>query len=86
MDTYHRFDDLWRRVDSLLFYPLAFYGTDVIPDDRLALVMGAQFVGKVAVEVVFTPITYKVVAMLKRAEHEDYYDIHTDFNPLILRS
>jgi len=72
-------------VDSVLFYPLAFYGSGIIPDDKLPLVMAAQFFFKVGVEVVFTPLTYKVVAVLKRAEHEDYYDRHTDFNPFKLK-
>ena len=54
-------------VDSMLFYPLAFWGTGIIPDDKLPMVMLAQFVTKVGVEVVFTPVTYKVVAWLKRA-------------------
>ena len=68
-------------VDSLLFYPLAFYGTGIIPDDKLPLVMAAQFFTKVGVEVAFTPLTYKIVAWLKAAEHEDFYDRKTDFNP-----
>jgi uncharacterized integral membrane protein (TIGR00697 family) len=73
-------------VDSALFYPLAFYGTGIIPDDRLPLVMLSQFLIKVGVEVVFTPVTYRVVDALKRAEHEDYYDRHTDFTPFSLRT
>ena len=73
-------------VDSALFYPLAFYGSGIIPDEKLPLVMLAQFVGKVVVEVVFTPITYKIVGALKRAEHEDYYDRDTDFNPFTLKA
>jgi uncharacterized integral membrane protein (TIGR00697 family) len=73
-------------VDSALFYPLAFYGTGIIPNDKLPLVMLAQFVAKVAVEVAFTPVTYKVVGFLKRAEHEDYYDRGTDFNPFTLKT
>ncbi len=73
-------------VDSALFYPLAFYGSGIIPDEKLPLVMVAQFTAKVAVEVVFTPVTYKVVAWLKRAENEDYYDRKTDFNPFTLRA
>jgi len=71
-------------VDSALFYPLAFYGSGIIPNDKLPQVMLTQFVIKVAVEVVFTPFTYKVVNALKRAEHEDYYDRDTDFNPFSL--
>jgi len=73
-------------VDSMLFYPLAFYGSGIIPDDKLPLVMLSQFVTKVGVEIVFTPVTYKVVAALKRAEGEDYYDRKTDFNPFTLKT
>jgi uncharacterized integral membrane protein (TIGR00697 family) len=73
-------------VDSALFYPLAFYGAGIIPDDKLPLVMLSQFVAKVGVEVVLTPVTYKVVGFLKRAEQEDHYDRDTDFNPFTLKA
>jgi uncharacterized integral membrane protein (TIGR00697 family) len=73
-------------VDSLLFYPLAFYGGGLIPDERLPAIMLAQFLGKVGVEILFTPLTYKIVAMLKRAEHEDFYDRGTNFNPFTLKA
>lgn len=73
-------------VDSALFYPLAFYGTGIIPNDKLPLVMLSQFVIKVGVEVAFTPVTYKLVNALKRAEREDYYDRNTDFNPFTLKT
>ncbi len=72
-------------VDSVLFYPLAFYGTGIIPDDKLPVVMLAQFVAKVGVEVLFTPLTYKIVNALKKAENEDYYDRKTNFNPFALK-
>src|SRR5258708_27653186 len=68
-------------VDSALFYPLAFYGSGIIPDDKLPVVMLAQFVVKVAGEVVFTPVTYKLVGFLQRAEQEDYYDPDTNLSP-----
>ena len=73
-------------VDSALFYPLAFYGSGIIPNDKLPLVMLAQFVAKVSVEVVFTPVTYKVVGWLKRAESEDYFDRTTNFTPFSLQT
>ena len=73
-------------VDSALFYPLAFYGSGIIPDEKLPLVMLSQFLIKVGVEVVFTPVTYKVVNALKRAEREDYYDRDTDFSPFSLKA
>ena len=71
-------------VDTALFVPLAFWNTGIIPNDKIALVMGAQIVGKILVEIAFTPVVYKVVAFLKRAENEDYYDTKTDFNPFKL--
>ena len=73
-------------VDSTLFYPLAFYNSGLIPNEKLPAIMLAQFGLKVAVEVVFTPITYKIVGALKRAEHEDYYDRHTNFTPFSLKT
>jgi len=73
-------------VDSALFYPLAFYGTGIIPNDKLPIVMLAQFVIKVGVEVVLTPVTYKIVGALKRAENEDYYDRDTRFTPFTLKA
>ena len=73
-------------VDSLIFYPLAFWGSGLIPDERLPQIMLVQFVSKVAVEVMFTPVTYLVVGWLKRAEQEDYYDRDTSFNPFTLRT
>jgi len=72
-------------VDSALFYPLAFYGAGIIPDDKLPMVMAAQFVAKVGVEVALTPLTYKIVNFLKRAEQVDHYDRGTDFNPFAMK-
>ena len=73
-------------VDSALFYPLAFYGSGIIPNDKLPLVMLAQFVTKVGVEVIFTPVTYRIVNALKKAEREDYYDRDTNFTPFSIKA
>jgi hypothetical protein len=40
---------------------------------------------KVGWEVLATPITYRVVSALKRAEQEDFYDRETKFTPFSLR-
>ena len=73
-------------VDSALFYPLAFWGAGIIPNEALPMLMLAQFIMKVAVEVVLTPVTYKVVGALKKAEKEDYYDRDTNFSPFTLKA
>ncbi|MES2765064.1 MAG: queuosine precursor transporter [Bacteroidota bacterium] len=70
-------------VDSLIFYPIAFYG--VFSNDLLITVMLTNYVLKVLWEVLATPITYKVVGFLKRREQEDYYDVNTDFNPFSVK-
>jgi uncharacterized integral membrane protein (TIGR00697 family) len=71
-------------VDSSLFYFIAFYGIWATGDVlKIAL---AQYVLKTGWEVVMTPVTYRVVGFLKRAEQEDYYDRGTDFSPFTLRT
>jgi len=68
-------------LDSLIFYPLAFYGLAGWPVDQLAQVVLAQFVLKTAWEALLTPVTYWVVGALKRREGLDIYDEGTDFTP-----
>lgn len=70
-------------VDSLVFYPIAFFG--VWNTDTLMMVLLFNFSFKVMVEIVMTPVTYLAVARLKRAENEDYYDETTDFTPFSLK-
>ena len=71
-------------VDSLIFYPVAFYG--FWPNDLLIKVMKTNYVLKVSWEVIATPLTYKVVNFLKRKEHEDYYDRNTNFTPFSIET
>lgn len=70
-------------VDSVLFYCIAFYG--VWSMDQLVAVTATQYVLKTSWEVVMTPVTYRLVARLKNAEREDYYDRDTDFTPFTLK-
>jgi len=71
-------------VDTILFFTLAFYA--IIPNSLLVSVVFSALFLKIAIEVVMTPITYKVIAKLKKVEGEDYYDTNTNFNPLIIRN
>jgi uncharacterized integral membrane protein (TIGR00697 family) len=71
-------------VDSLIFYPLAFWG--VWTPDQVITVMWSNYLLKSAWEAIMTPFTYKIVGFLKRAENEDYYDRNTDFNPFTLKT
>lgn len=71
-------------VDSLIFYPIAFLGT--WSNEQVISVMIGNYLLKVFWEVIATPVTYKVVAFLKKAEHEDHYDRDTNFNPFIINA
>jgi uncharacterized integral membrane protein (TIGR00697 family) len=50
-----------------------------------ALILG-NYVFKVFVEVLFTPLTYAIVRYLKRVENEDFFDRSTNFNPFSLNN
>jgi uncharacterized integral membrane protein (TIGR00697 family) len=70
-------------VDTLLFYPLAFYG--VFSNENLVKAMVAAYTLKVGWEVVATPMTIPIVNWFKRKEHEDFYDRDTKFTPFSLK-
>lgn len=70
-------------VDSLIFYPLAFWG--VWQNKVVLTVMVTNWFLKVMWEVLLTPVTYGVVAFLKRKEGVDLFDEGTDFSPFRTR-
>lgn len=85
---------LWRRtigstvvgqgVDSLIFYPVAFLG--VWTAGQVLTVLLTNYVLKVLWEAALTPVTYRVVGALKKAEGVDVYDTDTAFTPFSIRS
>ena len=68
-------------LDSLIFYPLAFWGLAGWPVELLWQVVLSQWLIKTAWEALLTPVTYLVVGALKRREGVDIYDTGTDFSP-----
>ena len=71
-------------VDSILFYTIAFYG--LWPRDQLIAALFTQYLLKSGWEIVMAPVTYRVVAFLKRTENEDFYDRDTNFTPFSLKT
>jgi uncharacterized integral membrane protein (TIGR00697 family) len=71
-------------VDSILFYIIAFYGR--MPQAELVGLVVTQYALKSGWEIIAAPLTYRVVAFLKRAENEDYYDTATNFTPFSLKT
>ena len=66
-------------VDSLIFYPLAFWG--VWNNEQVVTVMLTNWGLKVFWEAALTPVTYAVVGWLKRKEGVDIFDEGTNFSP-----
>ena len=70
-------------VDSSIFILIAFLG--VLPNSLLFTLIVSNYFFKTGIEILFTPITYKVVKFLKVKENEDYYDHDTNFNPFTIK-
>jgi len=67
-------------VDSALFIAIASLA-GVFPWSLFASLVLTNYIFKVGIETLMTPLTYQVVNLLKRVEREDYYDANTNFNP-----
>jgi uncharacterized integral membrane protein (TIGR00697 family) len=68
-------------LDSLIFYPLAFWGLAGWPPEQLWQVVLSQWLIKTVWEALLTPVTYAVVGFLKRREGVEVFDTGTDFSP-----
>lgn len=76
---------LGQGADTLVFTIIAFgIGANALPSDVLWNIIQTNYLYKVALEVLLTPVTYAVVRGLKRAEGMDHFDHDTDFNPFNL--
>ncbi len=71
-------------LDSTVFTVIA-CAVGVFPWSLATTLIVSNYVFKVLVEVVFTPVTYALVGFLKKAESEDYYDRDTNFSPFAIR-
>lgn len=70
-------------IDSITFITIAM-ALGVFPPELLVSLIVTNYILKVGIEVIMTPITLQVIKRLKKAENEDYYDYNTDFNPFRL--
>ncbi len=66
-------------VDTTLFVLIAFLG--IFPTSLLLTAILSGYGFKVLYEIIATPITYRIVKFLKKAEGIDTFDHDTKFNP-----
>lgn len=71
-------------VDTLIFIFVATLA-GVFPWELFATLTLTNYIFKVGIETIMTPITYQIVNALKRAENEDYFDTHTRFTPFAVQ-
>ena len=69
-------------IDSIFFSIVAF--AFILPMRIILSLIVTQYVVKVGYEVIAIPITYVFTGFLKKLEHIDYYDYHTNFTPFSL--
>jgi uncharacterized integral membrane protein (TIGR00697 family) len=72
-------------IDTVIFVVVASLFAVFPWEIALSLII-ANYIFKVTIEVVLTPVTYAIIGFLKRVEREDYYDRDTNFNPFSLAS
>ncbi|MFQ3565380.1 MAG: queuosine precursor transporter [Aggregatilineales bacterium] len=70
-------------VDTIAFIAIATV-LGVFPPELFAGLVLTNYLLKVGIEVLLTPLTLQIIGGLKRAENEDYFDRDTDFNPFRL--
>jgi uncharacterized integral membrane protein (TIGR00697 family) len=70
-------------VDTVIFVVVA-SAFGVFPWSLFFTLTVANYIFKVGMEAIMTPVTYAVVSALKRSEHEDVYDRDTNFNPFVV--
>lgn len=68
-------------IDTAIFILAAFAFAEGFDAPLLWGLIISNYILKVGIEVVCTPLTYAITANLKRAEGVDQYDTATDFNP-----
>lgn len=66
-------------IDTAIFCLVAFYG--ILPTELLISVILSNYIFKCGIEILFTPVTYKVVGFLKRKEGVDSFDHGVSYNP-----
>ncbi len=59
-------------IDTIIFVVIAFLG--VYANSLVLLIIISNYIFKVSLEIIFTPLTYKIVGFLKRAEKVDWFD------------
>lgn len=88
-------DKLWLRLigstvigelfDTAIFSLVAFTASGFMTGADMVRFIIQGWLFKTVIEIVFLPITYRVIAYLKKVEHEDAFDRKTNFTPFTFK-
>lgn len=65
-------------IDTIIFITIAFWGQ--LSNEILVHMIINQAIFKILIEVIATPITYKIINKVKKIENEDIYDNNIQYN------
>ena len=65
-------------IDTFIFIIIAFWGQ--LPNETLLFMIVNQAIFKILIEIIATPITYKIINKVKKIENEDVYDNDVKYN------
>ncbi|MDD5650445.1 MAG: queuosine precursor transporter [Candidatus Nanoarchaeia archaeon] len=71
-------------LDSIIFVFIAFLGIYSI--NILLIMIFSNYLFKTVIEIIFTPITYKIIKYVKIKEGIDIYDYNINYNPFSLKN
>jgi hypothetical protein len=70
-------------VDSIIFVAIAFLG--LYPINVLLIMVISNYIFKTLIEVLFTPLTYKIIHFVKKFESIDVYDHGINYSPFVIK-
>ena len=65
-------------IDTLIFITIAFYGQ--LPNETIIYMIINQSILKILIEIILTPVTYKIINKVKQLEQKDVYDNNVKYN------
>ena len=74
---------VWQAIDTTIFILIAFGW--IFESSLIRTLIVSNYVFKVLIEIVFTPVTYWITWYLKKVDKSDVYDKDTNFNPFVLK-
>lgn len=71
--------------DTAIFTLVAFTASGFMTGPQMVKFIIQGWIFKTVIEIIMLPVTYRVIAFLKKSEHQDAIDTDTNFTPLSVR-